>query len=89
MSDTAFYIRKEDLTDLVNYFENQRPAHVGEKPLRGFVVRKGMKGGEAALFPEPVYSDQQNPTGEDPKVDIIVPNEDRAAGCPYPPGYKK
>ena len=87
MAVTGYFICKQDLLTILDYFENHKPASVGDKVLKGLVFRFGQKAsGEDALFPDPLYAD--NPTG-DPDVtkDVLIPNDNVGPGCPYPPGY--
>src|SRR5215213_4685024 len=87
MAANAFYIGKQDLITIIDYFENHKPAEVGDKVLKGFVFRLGSDNqGYDALFPDPLYS--AYPTGN-PSVekDHLIKIDTIANGCPYPPGY--
>lgn len=84
--EEAYYISKQDIETLIDYFKNNKPVEVGSKVLKGIVFRLGENTDGKALFPDLLYS--ASPTGfPDPRNDLQIMNNIIATGCPYPPGY--
>lgn len=83
MDNQQFFIPANDLLQLIDQYKQQQPAG---KPLLGFIFRQdtGLDG-KVTIYPDALFSDQKEPTG-DLTVEIINKAKETTA-CPYPPGY--